>query len=132
MRLEQSIERAFDRKNLTLTPQFLGPGTFKLRLTVLNPDLLKSNLTGNDGHVITSFAELNNAESDYTFDEHKRPFLRLLARHKLVSLRKARKFGWIEETAYSAERNSAIEFARISLNDGENCSVIMKAFYEDI
>jgi hypothetical protein len=132
LRLEKSIERAFDRKHLMLTPQFSVPGTFKLRLTVLNPELLESNLTDNDGNVVTTFAAINNAESNHTFDEHKRPFLRLLARHKLVSLRKARKLGWIEETAYSAERNCAIECARISLSDGENGSVIMKAFYDDV
>ena len=133
LRLENSIEKAFDRKHLTFTPQFLEhAGTFKLRLTVLNPELLESNLLDNSENRITSFAAINNAESSYTFNEHKRPFLRLLARHKLVTLRKARKLGWIEETSYSAERNSAIECARASLNAGENGSVIMKAFYEDI
>ena len=132
LRLEKSIEKAFDRKYLTLTPQFSvsEEGTFKLLLTVLNPDLLNSKLIDNSGNVITEFAAINNSQSDYTFDQHKRPFLRLLARHKLAALRKARQLGWIDDHELSTARASAIQSARISLNDDKG-SVIMEAFFAD-
>eukprot|EP01036_Dinobryon_divergens_P026211 gene26211-34832_t len=43
-------------------------------------------LVDNSGNLIKEFAAIHNTESDYTFDQHKRPFLRLLQ----AALRKAR------------------------------------------
>eukprot|EP01035_Chromulina_nebulosa_P021455 gene21455-27791_t len=62
LRLEKYIERAFNLKYLTFTQ------------------------LDNSGNLIKEFAAIHNTESDYTFDQHKRPFLRLLQ----AALRKAR------------------------------------------
>jgi hypothetical protein len=70
LRLIDGIEKAFDRKWLTLTPEFLTNDSFRLRLTVLKPEILNTSVVDNSR---APFAPLHNTLSGYAFSQAKKP-----------------------------------------------------------
>lgn len=133
LRLHRDIEHAFDKKWLCFDYEPISADEFKLKLRVVNPDLLDetkdvSIIKNNSRTKITTFGEINKETSDYIFTKEKKPFTRLLAAHANRTIHNARQFGWIpDESDYVSSLNRVIALARISLSG----STVLKSYFND-
>lgn len=135
LRLHKCIEKAFDRKSLT----FLPVETFqhidqvvKLKVVVLNPDLLSLSLVFYKGSPIQlTFNDINNREFDITFHASNLPFLRLITLHAQRAFQKAEDNGWINHLDATAKRARAKELARKSL-EGKDTNLVMERCFKDL
>jgi len=116
LRLNSRLEKAFDHKRITFEYSPLANDTtkFKLRLKIFDPDFRTEEIKFNGSTILAG--TLDNTESDYTFEENKEPFRRILAIHTQKTITSAMEKGWIaDEANITATRQRALELARLSL-----------------
>ena len=126
LRLQKSIEKAFDDKRLIFVPVSLAlSGALTLKVVILDPSLNTEDLSYNN--ITVKFSTIQKKLFSYTFLPGKTPFTRLLANHAVQAMNKAKILGWISEVDSDAvaNRSSVIEMARRYLG-GE--STAMKTF----
>lgn len=132
LRLHHKIEHAFDRHEITLEPVFdeessSAPSSqtvrFRLKVTVLSPDLLKSNdRVSVSADVSFSWSDLHGKTSYWVFETGtdpasatSSPYTRILAQHFHAATKKAHQLGWIEENDMPEYRDRALRLLRHSL-----------------
>ena len=136
LRLNKSIEKAFDEKRLTFlkTPN-KNENIIQLKIVILDPDL-KDEAKKDDNKnyyfvkgVKKYLKDLHNKYFVYKFAPNRKPYLRLLAMHTKCAIDKARGIGWIPDDGQFEEyRTRNIELARLSLN-GPGPSTVLDAFF---
>jgi hypothetical protein len=116
LRLHSQLEKAFDNKRIIFEHSPLATDTtkFKLRLKIFDPDFRTEQIIFNNATILAD--TLDNVESDYTFDENRKPFRRIIALHCQKAITSAMEKGWVvDEANIVATRQRALELARLSL-----------------
>ena len=97
LRLHQSIERAFDRRELV----FIAGNNDSFVVKVLSPEIMSEQLKG----IQKRFADTNGEKLKIS-KQGPRPYQHLLAHHSVLAHRYAREKGWIEDDLAAEEFNA--------------------------
>ena len=130
LRLHKTIENAFDHKYLYFEIcNIEGTTQFKLRVRVLNPDILPILIEyGSDGG--KRFEEINGQVGDFIFERDvNSPFTRLLFVHGVRAVARAKKLGWLKEDSQEVivAREDALKVACSSLEDNSIMNLFLKS-----
>ena len=129
LRLQKQIEHAFDHQQIVFDPVFESSSSFRLKIVVLDGELLKNKSTlfrtvllksgrrkARRVHVDFTWEKLNGFMSNYTFSSALKPFTRVILHHYVQSHIFAASRGWIVPQDIPPSRLHALELARNSLD----------------
>jgi len=116
LRLHSRLEKAFDHKRIVFehSPISSDSTEFKLRLKILDPNFKNEEISFNQATILAG--TLDGTESNYTFEDQRKPYRRILAIHSQKAITQAIEMGWIDdEVNATSTRQRALELARMSL-----------------
>jgi hypothetical protein len=114
LRLHRSIEKAFDRKRLSLVCDDSEGDEIQLTVIILDPSLFSERFEVNN--TTMSFADLHNRPFAHKFTPSQKPYLRLISLHAVKSIEKGQLSNWIPAGDFPGHRDRALRLARQSLD----------------